>query len=151
MLANLPQGQGKGKILIGLAQVLMLVGPSLKLTMPSPSEPGPSEAFSVGIGEFLELSGHSADGYQKALQGAAVARGFALFCTRITTCYAYRVETGPYFVPGVPHVIQKRTSHPQRRFKELSELMKILSLDVFTFINYQRFARVLAFNTRLEQ
>ena len=24
--------------------------------------------------------------------------------TRITTCYAYRVETGPYFVPGLPHI-----------------------------------------------
>ena len=28
-----------------------------------------------------------------------------LFRTRITTCNAYRVETGPYFVPGLPHVV----------------------------------------------
>ena len=26
-----------------------------------------------------------------------------LFRTRITACYYYRVETGPYFVPGLPH------------------------------------------------
>ena len=28
-----------------------------------------------------------------------------IFRTRITTCYVYRVETGPYFVPGLPHVV----------------------------------------------
>ena len=25
------------------------------------------------------------------------------FCTRMTACHAYRVETGPYFVPGLQH------------------------------------------------
>ena len=30
-----------------------------------------------------------------------------LFRTRITTYYAHRVETGPYFVPGSPHVVAR--------------------------------------------
>ena len=34
-----------------------------------------------------------------------------LFCTRITACYPYRVETGPFFVPGLPHVV----AHARRR------------------------------------
>ena len=29
---------------------------------------------------------------------------FSVFRTRIITCYAYRVETGPYFVPGSPYL-----------------------------------------------
>ena len=28
-----------------------------------------------------------------------------LFRTRITTCYPYRAEPGPYFVPELPHVV----------------------------------------------
>ena len=28
-----------------------------------------------------------------------------LLSTRTTTCYAYRVEAGPYFVPGLPRVL----------------------------------------------
>ena len=32
-------------------------------------------------------------------------------CTRMTTCYACRVEMGPHFVPGLPHVV----AHPCRR------------------------------------
>ena len=29
----------------------------------------------------------------------------SFLCTRITTCYSDRVETGPDFVPGLPHGI----------------------------------------------
>ena len=31
----------------------------------------------------------------------------------MTACYPYRAETGPYFVPGLPHVV----AHPRRVWK----------------------------------
>ena len=34
----------------------------------------------------------------------------SLFRTRMTACCPYRAETGPYFVPGLPHIV----AHPRR-------------------------------------
>ena len=42
---------------------------------------------------------------------------FSLFRTRITTCYACRVETGPYFVPGLPRVV----AHSRRYVENIKE------------------------------
>ena len=42
--------------------------------------------------------------YAVNLDGPSSTLAFSLFRTRITIiCYAFRVETGPYFVPGLSH------------------------------------------------
>ena len=38
------------------------------------------------------------------------SEAFSLNLTRITTCYPYRVDSGPYFVPESPHIV----AHPRR-------------------------------------
>ena len=49
---------------------------------------------------------------------------FALFRTRITACcYPDRVETGPHFVPGLPHV-PARLSQASIRLKHLRDGME---------------------------
>ena len=56
--------------------------------------------FKEAFGDFTTAYGHFFDSHEHGLHFKHNPPPPSLLCTRITTCYPYRVETDPNFVPG---------------------------------------------------
>ena len=59
---------------------------------------------------FYEPHAITSTPYAVAVRGPSSPFAFCIFRTRITIWYPDRVETDPYFIPGVPHVVAQATS-----------------------------------------
>ena len=66
-----------------------------------------------GDAEGIAAQGAKVDG--TLMLGPVQSPPPSLLCTRIATCYPYRAETDPDFVPGIPHVMLIELKRPLLR------------------------------------
>ena len=74
-----------------------------------------ARAAAVGGRGAAAAAGGCGHGGRGGRAGPSSPFAFSFCRTRITTCYAYRVEAGPYFVPGLSHIVA-RSRRPWARW-----------------------------------